>query len=71
MKKFLYIIIFLTLLGTQSCKDNQVNDPEKVSFLKPLDSLQNLQKSLMKLDDYEALSIGIIRPDTTVVWDFG
>ena len=72
MKNFLYITIFLTLILAQSCKKNEVvNQEEKVSFLKPLDSLQNLQKSLMKLNDYEALSIGIIRPDTTVVWDFG
>ena len=70
-------ILFLIILSSLfwSCKDNPNGTSEmtspKVKFVKPLSSLDSLQESLENLGRFNALSVAIIRPDTTIIWNFG
>jgi CubicO group peptidase (beta-lactamase class C family) len=71
--RILFLIILLSLFW--SCEENQIGTLEKtsykVNFVKPLSSFGSLKDSLENSGRYNALSVAIIRSDTTVTWDYG
>ncbi|OZV70537.1 serine hydrolase domain-containing protein [Winogradskyella aurantia] len=71
--RILCLIILFSLFW--SCIDNQNGSTNttssKIEFVKPLSSLDSLKERLANLGRYNALSVALIRPDTTVIWNFG
>ena len=52
---------------TDAIRSNNTND----YFVYKSEELQKLYEKLDSLNFYNAMTVGIIRPDTTVIWDFG
>lgn len=63
------VLIILILVGCE--KKDKAEPVSNAVFEKSIKDLGQLRDSLQKLDDIIAMSVAVIRPDTTVIWDFG
>ena len=70
---FLILLIGGLLLGCLERSNTDITRTLKSqdTFIHKPEEFQQLYDKLDSMDFYNAMSIGIIRPDTTIFWDFG
>ena len=70
---FLILLIGGLLLGCLERSNTDITRTFKSqdTFIHKPEEFQQLYDKLDSMDFYNAMSIGIIRPDTTIFWDFG